>query len=154
MRRYLITAAVAVAAAGLTVGLTLATRTATPHRHTQAGLPPLLVDLGVRIDPEAVALRRASTLYDQGKAHQAGLIFDRYSSIEAQVGAALSVWHESVPVSFHGISDLARQYPRNSLVQLEYGLALYWHGDDAPAAEAWAVARRAQPDTPYALRAE
>jgi tetratricopeptide (TPR) repeat protein len=153
MRRYVITAAAALAAAGLTVGLTLATRTSTPHRVTQKGLPPLLLDLGVRIDAEAAALRRASTLYDAGKAHQAGLIFDRYHSVEAQVGAALSVWPESVRVSFAGISDLARLYPRNSLVQLEYGLALFWRGD-AGAEDAWRAARRAQPDTPYSLRAE
>jgi tetratricopeptide (TPR) repeat protein len=150
MRRYLITAA---AAAGLTVGLTLATRTATPHRQTQSGLPPLLLDLGVRTDAEAVALRRATDLYDRGKAHRAGLIFDRYHSLEAEVGAALSVWHESIPVSFRGITDLAQAHPRISLVQLEYGLALFWRGDPAATA-AWGKARTAQPDSPYALRAE
>jgi tetratricopeptide (TPR) repeat protein len=154
MRRYLITGAAALAAAGLTVGLTLATRTATPHRQTQAGMPPLLLDLGVRTDREAVALRRASALYDKGQAREAGLIFDRYRSVEARVGAALSVWDESARVSVGGISDLARLYPRSSLVQLEYGLALFWRGDDAAAESAWRAARRAQPDTPYALRAE
>jgi tetratricopeptide (TPR) repeat protein len=153
-RRYLITAAAALAAAGLTVGLTLATRTATPHRHTQSGLPPLLLDLGVRTDAEAVALRRASNLYDRGEAHRAGLIFDRYRSLEAEVGAALSVWHESIPVSFQGIENLARENPRSSLVQLEYGLALFWKGDDPAAEAAWVTARTAQPDTPYAIRAE
>ena len=154
MRRYVITAVVAIAAAGLTVGLTLATRTTPPKPHEQAGMPPLVLDLGVRIDPEAVALRRAADLYDQGKAHQAGLIFDRFHSLEAEVGAALSVWHESVPVSFRGVSDLARLNPRSSLVQLAYGLALYWRGDQAGAEEAWRKARNAQPDTSYALRAE
>jgi tetratricopeptide (TPR) repeat protein len=153
MRRYLITAAAALAAAGLTVGLTLATRTATPHRHTQGGLPPLLLDLGVRTDAEAVALRRAANLYDRGKAQQAGLIFDRYHSVEAEVGAVLSAWHESIPVSFRGIADLAQARPRSSLVQLEYGLALFWRGDPAATA-AWQKARAAQPDTLYALRAE
>ena len=156
LRAYLLVAAAAVAAAGVTVGVTLATRTSTPHvkRVAQPGLPPLLLDFGVRTDPEAVALRRASTLYDGGKAHEAGLIFDRYHSVEAQVGAALSVWHESKSVSFRGISDLARELPRSSLVQLEYGLALYWRGDVDPAGVAWRIARRAQPDTPYAIRAE
>ena len=153
MRRYLITAVAALAAAGLTVGLTLATRTKTPHRVTQKGSPPLLLDLGVRTDAEATALRRAATLYDQGKAHEAGLIFDRHHSVEAQVGAALSVWRESSRVSFEAIAELARLYPRNSLVQLEYGLARFWRGDGAGAEEAWRAARRAQPDTPYAIRA-
>jgi tetratricopeptide (TPR) repeat protein len=117
-------------------------------------MPPLVLDFGVRTDPEAVALRRAADLYDRGKAHRAGLIFDRFHSLEAEVGAALSVWHESVPVSFRGISDLARLNPRSSLVQLAYGLALYWRGDQAGAEEAWRAARSAQPDTSYALRAE
>ena len=57
MRKYAITAAVAVAAAGLTIGLTLATRTTVPKpEQAQAGRPPLVLDLGVRTDPEAVAL--------------------------------------------------------------------------------------------------
>ena len=136
------------------MGLTLATRTPTPHRHTQSGLPPLLLDLGVRTDPEAVALRRASSLYDRGQAHRAGLIFDRYRSLEAQVGAALSVWRESISVSFRGISELARTHPGSSLVQLEYGLALFWRGDGLAAEAAWRTARRADPDTPYAIDAE
>jgi hypothetical protein len=153
MRRYAITAGAALAAAGLTVGLTLATRTSTPHRVTQSGLPPLLLDLGVRTDPEAVALRRASTLYDQGKGQQAGLIFGGYRSIEARVGSTLSAWPESARASSRAISDLARSYPGNSLVQLEYGLVLFWRGD-AGAEDAWRAARRAQPDTPYSLRAE
>lgn len=154
MRRYLITSAAALAAAGLTVGLTLATRTPTPHRETQPGAPPLLLDLGVRTDPEAVALRRASALYDQGKARQARSIFARYGSLEAQVGAALAGWRRSARASVAELSDLARLHPRSSLVQLEYGLALFWRGEDADAEEAWRTARRAQPDTPYALRAE
>jgi len=66
-RRYLITAAVALAAAGVTVGLTLATRTTPPKPHKQAGRPPLVLDFGVRTDAEAVALRRAADLYDAGK---------------------------------------------------------------------------------------
>ena len=151
MRRYLITAAAALAAAGLTVGVTLATRTTPPKRQpAHRGLPPLSLELGVRTDPEAVALRRAASLYDAGKAHQAGLIFDRYHSIEAEVGAALSVW----PDGFAELQMLAATLPRSSLVQLNYGLALYWRGDEAAAWAAWRTARAAQPDTPYAIRAE
>ena len=86
-RLYAIVAACAVAAAGLTVGVTLATRTPTPKRPAgQAGSPPLVLDLGVRTDPEAVALRRASNLYNGGKLAQAAPIFARYDSLEAQVG--------------------------------------------------------------------
>jgi tetratricopeptide (TPR) repeat protein len=150
MRRYLITAAVALAAAGLTVGLTLATRTTPPHPHRQSGSPPLVLDLGVRTDPEAVALRRAVNLYDGGKVDQAARLFRPYHSLEAEVGSALAAW----PHGFGDLEALARATPRSSLVQLAYGLALYWRGDQAGAESAWRTARSAQPDTPYALRAE
>jgi tetratricopeptide (TPR) repeat protein len=150
MRRYVITAAAALAAAGLTVGLTLATRTKTPHRVTQKGAPPLLLDLGVRVDPEAVALRRATGLYDAGKFAQAGAIFASFDSLEARVGQLLAEW----PRSFGGLRAVAQDRPRSSLVQLEYGLALFWRGDSSEAQTAWQLARRAQRDTPYALRAE
>jgi tetratricopeptide (TPR) repeat protein len=150
MRRYLITGVAALAAAGLTVGLTLATRTTPPKPHKQAGLPPLVLDFGVRTDPEAVALRRAADLYDGGKAKQAAPVFGRFRSLEAQIGTALADW----PGGFGDLATLAREHPRSSLVQLAYGLALYWRGDQAGAEEAWSTARTAQPDTSYALRAE
>jgi tetratricopeptide (TPR) repeat protein len=150
MRRYLITAAVALAAAGLTVGLTLATRTTPPQPHRQSGLPPLVLDLGVRTDPEAVALRQAANLYDGGKAAQAAPLFHRYRSLEAEVGSALADW----PHGFGDLAALARAHRQSSLVQLAYGLALYWRGDQAGAETAWRAARRAEPDTSYALRAE
>lgn len=149
-RRYVITAFAALAAAGLTVGLTLATRTTPPQPHKQAGMPPLLLDFGVRTDSEAVALRRAADLYDGGKPGQAAPVFGRYRSLEAEVGSALATW----PGGFGDLATLARAHPRSSLVQLAYGLALYWRGDQAGAEEAWRTARTAQPDTPYSLRAE
>ena len=39
-------------------------------------------------------------------------------------------------------------------MQLNYGLGLFWRGDDAGAKAAWAAARRVQPDTLYAVRAD
>ena len=149
-RRYLITAAVALAAAGITVGLTLATRTTPPKPHRQAGRPPLVLDFGVRTDAEAVALRRAADLYDAGKVDQAAPLFGRYRSLEAEVGSSLADW----PHGFGDLASLARDHARSSLAQLAYGLALYWRGDRSGAEEAWRTARRAQPDTPYSLRAE
>jgi tetratricopeptide (TPR) repeat protein len=150
VRAYAILAACAAAAAGLTVGITLATRTTPPHPHTQSGLPPLVLDLGVRTDPEAVALRRAAGLYDAGKADQAAPLFRKFRSLEAEVGSALAAW----PHGFGDLAALARVNPRSSLVQLAYGLALFWRGDQSGATSAWRAARRAQPDTSYALRAE
>jgi tetratricopeptide (TPR) repeat protein len=149
-RVYAIVAACAVAGAGLTVGVTLATRTTPPKPPPQrSGSPPLVLELGVRTDPEAVALRRATSLYDRGQAHQAGLIFDRYHSLEAAVGAAFAVW----PDGFTELRTLAQTSGRSALVQLNYGLALFWRGDEVGAKAAWRATRRIQPDTPYAVRA-
>jgi tetratricopeptide (TPR) repeat protein len=151
MRRYLITAAAALAAAGVTVGVTLATRSHPPKPPAaHQGLPPLSLELGVRLDPEAVALRRAASLYDAGKAQQAAAIFGRYHSLEARVGAAFAAW----PRGFAAVRSIAAARPRDSFVQLNFGLALYWRGDTAGATAAWRAARTAQPDTPYSVRAE
>ena len=109
-----------------------------------------MLDLGVRTDAEAVALRRAAGLYEAGKTQEAGAIFARYRSVEAEIGAALAGW----PSGFGEIARLAAMFPARSVVQLHYGLALYWRGDDAGAVAAWRVARKAQPDTPYSIRAE
>jgi tetratricopeptide (TPR) repeat protein len=134
----------------LTVGVTLATRTTPPKPlPARSGSPPLVLDLGVRTDPEAVALRRAASLYDRGQAHRAGLIFDRYHSLEAEVGAAFALW----PDGFTELRTLSQTSRRSSLVQLNYGLALFWRGDEVGAKAAWRAARRVQPDTPYAVRA-
>src|SRR4029453_14927865 len=92
-RVYAIVAACALAAAGLTVGITLATRTPAPKRPVgRVGSPPLVLDLGVRTDAEAAALRRAANLYNGGKATQAARIFERYRSVDARVGQALAGW--------------------------------------------------------------
>jgi tetratricopeptide (TPR) repeat protein len=149
-RVYAIVGVCAVAAAGLTVGVTLATRT-TPAEPPQAraGRPPLELDLGVRTDPEAVALRRALDLYDRGQPGRAAAIFGRYRSLEAEVGRDLAGW----PARFGDLVALARANPRASVVLLHYGLALFWRGDGTAATAAWRAARRSQPDTPYAVRA-
>jgi tetratricopeptide (TPR) repeat protein len=151
LRVYAIVAISAVGAAGLTIGVTLATRTTAPKRAaTPKGLPPLVVDLGVRADPEAIALRRAARLYESGKVISAAGIFDRYRSDEAQVGSALARW----PDGFSTLRELAAARPHSSLVQLQYGIGLYWHGDEPAARSAWRSALAAQPDTPYSIRAE
>ena len=148
---YAIVAACAVAAAGLTVGITVATRTPTPKRPAgQPGSPPLVLDLGVRTDPEAVALRRAANLYNARKKDQAARIFGRYGSLEARIGSALSAW----PGGFARLAALARDHPASAVAQLHYGLGLYWRGDVPAAKAAWRAARKAGPDTSYAIRAD
>jgi tetratricopeptide (TPR) repeat protein len=154
LRVLLAVGAAAAAAAGATVGITLATRTPTPAAPTttsavRSGVPPLLLDLGVRTDPQAVALRRALTLYDAGHRSQARAIFARFGSPEAAVGASFSRW----PAGFASLERLARRLPKNPAVLLNYGMALYWRGRLDAAETSWRSVRRDAPDTPYAVRA-
>ncbi len=114
------------------------------------GLPPLELDLGVRTDPEAVALRRASTLYTGGNAAAAAQIFGRYSSLEAQLGAAFAAWPKG---SLDRLGRLAGANPRDAEVLLNLGLARYWAGRDADALAAWRLAATAGPDNASGVRA-
>jgi tetratricopeptide (TPR) repeat protein len=141
----------AVAASGVVVVGVLATRDNVPAPpKARAGRPPLALDLGVRTDAEARALRRAQTLYRAGKVDAAVAIFGRDRSLEAQVGAALAAWPDSTVAT---LQELQAEHPRSSLVALHLGLALYWARRDTEALGAWRAAARQQPDTPYAVRA-
>ena len=145
--------AAAVVAAGAAVGVSMLqspggkSAAATTQRK---GLPPLELDLGVRTDAEAVALRRASTLYTKGDAAAAARIFDRYRSLEAQLGAAFAAWPRG---SLDTLQRLAGEHPRNAEVLLNLGLARYWAGRDDDAVAAWRLAAASGPDTPSGVRA-
>jgi tetratricopeptide (TPR) repeat protein len=150
VRVFAVVAVAAAAAAGATVGITLATSTSVPKPNAlRAGAPPVVLDLGVREDPEAQALRRAARLYDQGKRRQAAPIFARYSSLEARIGSALAAW----PDGRDRITSLARANPRSGLAQLELGLSQFWAGQTGEARTAWRKAKRAAPDSLYGIRA-
>jgi predicted Zn-dependent protease len=117
----------------------------------RAGVPPLALDLGVRTDREAIALRQAERLYTAKRRDQAARIFERYDSPQAQVGAALSRWPDG---SLDRLERLAAEHPRDSFVQLHLGLGRLWAGQDAGALTAWRSAARVQPDSPSAIRAD
>src|SRR5439155_755243 len=106
-RTYLLVALAAAGAAGLVVATVAFTRTSTGGRvaastqttaSARGRAPALVLDLGVRTDPEAAALRRANRLYAAGKRAAAGRIFARYSSVQAQVGAAVAAWPSGADV--------------------------------------------------------
>jgi len=150
----------AVAAAGLVVGTVASTRTSTggaaarPQATTASvtGRPPALVlDLGVRTDPEAVALRRGNQLYVSGKRHAAARIFERYRSVPAQVGAAMAAWPSGTVMR---LERLARNDPRNGVVLLHLGLAQVASGRTQAAQAAWRQALAGDPDTEAAVQAE
>ena len=143
----------ALAAALAAVGAAVLTSDDPPEARPKppAGAPPLLLDLGVRTDPEARALRGAVALYFGGRRRDAGNVFVRHRSLDAQVGAALSAWPRGTTPR---LEDLARAHPRSALVRLHLGLARYWRGDRAGAVAAWRAAAEIQPDTLSAVRAD
>lgn len=113
------------------------------------GVPRLVLDLGVRDDPEARDLRRATELYERGRRRQAAVLFARHDSLEAKVGAAFAAW----PGSLDRIEQLGALYPRSALAQLHVGLARFWAGEGG-SITAWREARDVEPDTVYAVRAD
>jgi tetratricopeptide (TPR) repeat protein len=115
------------------------------------GRPPIELDLGLRDDREAAALRHATALYSRGQLDQAAAIFGRYHSVEASVGSALATWPDG---TIDKLGGLAALHPRSSFVQLQLGLALYWAGQRTKALSAWRAAKRADPDTFSAVRAD
>ena len=146
-----VVAAAALAASALAVGVTLATRTVPPPVVKQKGAPPLVLDFGVRDDPEARALARATKLYGEGERSEAAAIFRRYSSPEAQVGMALASWPDG---SLARLQSLSTEQPRSALVRFYLGLAQFWEGQDGAASASFRAAKRLEPDTYYAIRAD
>jgi tetratricopeptide (TPR) repeat protein len=154
-RVTLIVAAAACAAAALVVGVTVL-QTRGEHRGSgvvtkpRPGSPPLLLDLGLRADAQATALRRAVRLYDAGKHAAAGRIFERYPSLEARIGAAFARWPDG---SLDRLKEIVVAAPSSSTAELHLGLAYYWSGRTGDAVAAWRLAETTQPDTPAAVHA-
>jgi tetratricopeptide (TPR) repeat protein len=142
-------AAVAVVAAAVVSsdGGSATTKAGKPE--PRPGRPPLSFALGFRNDPEARDLERGAAFYRQGNAHAAAVLFSRYDSPEAKVGAAFVSWPEG---TFDRMEQLAKLYPEVAVVQLHLGLARLWAQRGDPI-EAWQAAQDAEPDTPYAVLA-
>ena len=114
------------------------------------GVPPLLLDLGVRDDREARALGRAAALYRNGHRKQAGRIFAQYHSLPAQIGAAFAAWPDG---GLDTLKLLVASHPRSALAELHLGWAYYWAGRNADAVRAWRQAVTVEPDSPSAVSA-
>jgi tetratricopeptide (TPR) repeat protein len=155
-RVFAIVALAAAAAVAATVGVTLLqTRgetTTAPGSVTapRKGAPPLLLDFGVRDDPEARALYRAQALYAKGKRAQAASIFERYDSLEAEIGTAFARWPDG---GLDELKKLVAAHPQSSLAELHLGWALWQSGRNADAVTAWTRATQLQPDSPAAVDA-
>jgi tetratricopeptide (TPR) repeat protein len=141
----------AVAAAGATVGVTALTSNPEPKRAAvcPAG-PPLQLDLGVRTDPEAIALRRAQSRLAQRDSEGARRIFEAYRSIDAQVGAAIAAWPTD---TLSDLEALAAAHSRNATVELNLGNALFCDREPDQARGLWRTAERLAPDSPIGIRA-
>jgi tetratricopeptide (TPR) repeat protein len=148
--RVILVAAVALAAAlGVAAGAALVGREGDGADRPE-GVPPFVVDLGVRNDAEAQALRRAARAYRRGDRRAAGRLLARRSSVQAQVGLALATWPEG---SSARLEELAREHPRSGAVSFHLGLARFWEGDREGALAAWRQTRLSDPDSGYAIRA-
>lgn len=148
-----VTAAVAAATAAVVVGVA-ALQTDAPEGvaagpKARPGAPPLTLELGVRGDSEAVALRRAAGLYAAGRRPAAGRVFARFDSLEARVGQAFASWPDA---TVDRLNRLAGLHPQRAVVQLNLGVALAWAGLGG-SEDAWRAAAASEPDTPYAVAA-
>jgi tetratricopeptide (TPR) repeat protein len=146
-----IAAAAAVAVVGATVLVSRGQTTTAPAPAVRPGAPPLVLELGLREDRKAAELRRAERLYDRGRRADASRIFGRSESLNARVGAALAAWPEG---SLARLEALARSDPRSALVRLHLGLARFWLGDRRGAETEWRAAKRLDPDSSSAIRAD
>lgn len=145
-----VAAALAVAAVlGVVALQTDPVESAAPAPKARPGAPPLTLELGLRTDPQAAALRRAARLYADGKRAQAGRAFARLDSVEARVGQAFAAWPEG---TVDRMNRLAGLHAQDAVVQLNLGVALYWAG--LPGADdAWRAAAASDPDSAYAVAA-
>ena len=142
----------AVVASGVVVVGVLATRGHIPGAaKPRSGHPPLSLSLGDRADREARELDRAQRLYAAKHYSQAATIFNRYRSLEAQVGTALAAWPSG---TIERLEQLQATNRPSALVALHLGLAYYWDRRQDDALAEWRSAATRQPDTPYAVRAD
>jgi tetratricopeptide (TPR) repeat protein len=114
------------------------------------GVPPFVVDLGVRNDPEARALRRAARAYRDGRRGEVAGLLEGRTSLQAEVGRALATWPEG---SLARLEELASRHPDDGAVLFHLGLARFWDGDSDGALAAWRLTRRRAADTAFAVRA-
>lgn len=152
VRVVVVVALAAAAVAGAVVGVTLLqTRGERASAPLPKGSPPLQLDLGMRTDPEAVALARATSLYDKGHGAEAAKIFARYRSLEAQLGSAFARWPHG---TLDDVRKLVASHPKSAIAQVDLGWALTWSGLETDAVAAWKRAIVADPDSAAAVDAQ
>lgn len=150
--RIVLVATVALAAAvGVAGGAALVGRDDEPEAARPEGVPPVLVDLGVRTDPEAQRLRRAARLHSNGQLARAREAFSRGDSLQAEAGEAISAWPDG---TLDRLEELATLHPRSGAILFHLGLARFWNADTKGAIDAWRAAAARDPDSAFAVSAE
>ena len=146
-----VVAALALVVAAVVAGITAARATARRCRRRAddaSGAPPLSLDLGVRVDPEAVDLREALRLYAAGKRAEAEKLFARHDSLEARIGESFSTGR-TAPLPADAAVGAAPE-ERGRAAQPRDRPVL---GRRAGAEDAWKSAASLEPDTAYAVTA-
>jgi tetratricopeptide (TPR) repeat protein len=141
---------VALVVASVTVAVAVLSRDDGDGQEIREGNPPLVLDLGVRTDPEATALRRGQRLYSDGDEEEAGRVFARFTSPQAEIGQAFATWPDE---TLERVERLGVEHPRSAVVQFHLGLARFWVGRTEEAFSAWRAAVREEPDSASAVRA-
>ena len=149
-RVILVIAVALAAAAGVAGGAAFFGGDDEPEAARPEGNPPVLVDLGVRTDPEAKRLRRAVGKHSHGDLEGARAEFAGGRSLQAQAGEAISAWPHG---TLERLEELATLHPGSGAVLFHLGLARFWSGDTDGAVEAWRATRARAPDTAFAVRA-
>ena len=142
-------AAAALAAAAATVGVTALTSDPKPGSLCPDGRP-LELDLGVRTDREAEALRQAQVSLQAGDRGAAARTLVGFDSLEAQIGRAVL---SSPGETIDQLERLAASHPASGVVRLHLGFAWFCSGRRDEARRAWRAARRVEPDSAAAIRA-
>jgi predicted Zn-dependent protease len=152
-----IVAGAAVVAVAGTVGITLlqtrgeSTTAPGAVAKPRQGLPPVFLEFGGRADPQAKDLSHAADLLNSGKARQAGAIFARYHSLQAEIGAAFARWPDG---GLDELKHLVATHPESPAAQFNLGMAYYWSGRVADAARTWQRVDVRYPDSPESVEAE
>ena len=117
----------------------------------RAGRPPLTFEFGVRNDAQVRAIARATALYRSGKVAAARAIFDRYHSVDAQLGSAFARWPDG---SLEAVEQIVSTHRRSAAARLHLAWALLWAGRNADAAKQFGLVDKQFPDAPESVTAE
>jgi tetratricopeptide (TPR) repeat protein len=150
-RVFAVVGAAAVLVVGATVGVAWlqARGPASNAVHPRAGVPPLFFDFGVRNDAEARSLARGAQLLKAGKRTEAAAVFERFHSLQAQIGQTFAKWPD-----LSAVESLAAHHEDSAVMRLHLGLALLWAGRDGDALTTLQEVGSRFPDSQSAVDAE